>query len=185
MCMIVDANKLGSLSSEKANGDAAPIRSWLGKRSGKLVYSSGGKFKGELNHPSKKMLVEYARAGYATLYLAERFAKDEAQLRGNSELKSDDPHILALARHSRARILYTADKDLMRDFKNKKLIDHPRGRIYSGSQNAGLLTRKACLSGVEAVRVIEEPKTAPVSGVIQTRNVAPSRTRATSSRGSL
>jgi len=45
--------------------------------------------------------------------------------------KSDDPHIIALAQISGARLLYTNDKALQKDFKRKELIDSPRWKIYS------------------------------------------------------
>lgn len=45
--------------------------------------------------------------------------------------KSDDPHIIALAQISGARLLYSNDEKLQEDFKNKSLIDNPRGKVYS------------------------------------------------------
>ncbi len=144
MCMIVDANKLGSLLSDKPTADVVPIHDWLNKRSGKLVYSTDGGFADEAGGRSAKRLAGYARAGRATVIPTEAFAEDERQLRNNKGLRSDDPHVLALARYSRARVLYTADADLIRDFKDKQFIAKPRGKVYSGSQNARLLTRSTC-----------------------------------------
>ena len=62
----------------------------------------------------------------------------------HDNLRSDDPHVLALARTAGVRLLYTGDRDLMADFKNKELIDRPRGRVYTGAANAPLLTAVAC-----------------------------------------
>ena len=42
------------------------------------------------------------------------------------------------------RLLYTADKDLIADFKDKRFIDNPRGRVYSSAANASLLARSVC-----------------------------------------
>lgn len=39
---------------------------------------------------------------------------------------------------------HTGDNDLIADFKNKQFIGKPRGKVYSGSANADLLTRSAC-----------------------------------------
>ena len=44
---------------------------------------------------------------------------------------SDDPHVLALAQMSGARLLYSNDKELRNDFKNRKLIHSPNGKVYS------------------------------------------------------
>ena len=45
--------------------------------------------------------------------------------------QSDDPHVLALAQISGARLLYTNDRALQRDFNNHRLIDEPRGKVYT------------------------------------------------------
>ena len=53
------------------------------------------------------------------------------ELREDQRLKSDDPHVIALAQVSGARLLYTNDEDLQKDFRNKNLINNPAGKIYS------------------------------------------------------
>jgi hypothetical protein len=55
---------------------------------------------------------------------------EQKRLEAVGKYKSDDPHILALARVSRVRLLCSNDHLLCADFKNKKLIDKPRGKIY-------------------------------------------------------
>lgn len=65
-------------------------------------------------------------------------------LQGTGQLRSNDPHILALARASGARLLYTADKDLIADFKNPRIVSRPRGKVYSGAANARLLAGASC-----------------------------------------
>ena len=144
MCIIVDANRLGIFLSAPITEDAVPIHEWLTKGGGKLVYSTSGQFSAEMGSLSKRRLAERYRAGRAIAIPAPEFRNDEQQLRNNSDVRSDDFHILALARYSGARILYTGDAALIQDFKNKRLIDKPRGKIYSGRQNADLLTRSAC-----------------------------------------
>ena len=146
MCMIVDANRLGKFLADPPNEDTLPIRKWLNRRSGAgtLVYSTGGKFQRDLGPKARKGLEAYVRAGKARLVRAAEFAEDEAKLRVSDQLQSDDPHVLALARASGARLLYTGDGDLIADFKNHRLIHTPRGKIYSRAANANLLTSSAC-----------------------------------------
>ena len=53
---------------------------------------------------------------------------------------SDDSHIIALAQISGARLLYTNEssekkKRLCEDFKNRNLINQPRGKIYTSRKN--------------------------------------------------
>ena len=144
--MIVDANKLGRFLAEPPDEDVLSIRKWLDRPSGAgtLVYSTGGKFAGELGSKARQKLVVHARAGKARLIPADRFADDEGALKAGGQLRSDDPHVLALARASGARILYTGDKALIADFKDPSLIHEPRGKIYSSAANANLLTSMAC-----------------------------------------
>ena len=144
MCIIVDANRLGAFLSDPANEDAAPIRDWLDRRGGRIVYSTGGAFAREMGHRTRAKLLTYVRAGKAQVVSADRFVDDERSLRESTDLHSDDPHVLALARWTRVRLLYTGDASLIADFKNKQLIDHPRGKVYSSAANADLLTRAAC-----------------------------------------
>lgn len=144
MCVIVDANRMGDFLSRPMRPDSEPIDRWLRRRRGKLVYSTGGRFTREMSYVKKRQFLDYVRAGYTLLVPSDTFAEDERSLREGGSLESDDAHVLALARESGARLLYTHDSPLMRDFKDKGIIDAPRGKIYSGAQNAGLLSSKIC-----------------------------------------
>ena len=53
------------------------------------------------------------------------------QLANEDVCHSDDEHVVAVAQLSSARLLYTNDRDLQRDFNNKALIDQPRGKVYT------------------------------------------------------
>ena len=55
----------------------------------------------------------------------------ENAIRNEGMYESDDPHVLALAQISGARLLYTNDRALQRDFGRRDLIADPRGRVYS------------------------------------------------------
>ena len=144
--MIVDANMLAEFLADPIRDDAAPIHDWLDRRGGSPVYSTGGRYGAELDRSPnlKTKLADYARRGRARVIPAEEFAPDERALARRPDLRSDDPHVLALARASRARLLYTRDNDLMNDFTNKALIDRPRGKVYRRASNRRLLTRTVC-----------------------------------------
>ncbi len=144
MCMIVDTNQLGKLLVQPEDEDTAPVHKWLRKGRGRIVYSTGGKFEQEIVRTMRDRLREYSRNGRARLVPAEDVARMEQSLRDDPRRRSDDPHIIALARVSRARLLYSGDKDLIKDFTSRDIIKGPRGKVYSGSRNAGLLTRDAC-----------------------------------------
>ena len=63
--------------------------------------------------------------------------KGEEKLLQEERCRSNDTHVIALAQISGARLLYSNDKDLHVDFKNKRLIDEPRGKIYSTNEDKG------------------------------------------------
>ena len=61
----------------------------------------------------------------------ESVRERERTIRNEGLCESDDPHILALAQISGARLLYTNDRALQRDFGRRDLIADPCGRVYS------------------------------------------------------
>ena len=143
VCMIIDANVMGKFLREPENEDCDPIYRWL-RSGGKIMYSWGGQFKYEIGVSAKSKLSELAAKGNAILVDAEKFHDIERDIMIRNLCKSDDFHILALANFTGARVLYTKDRNLIKDFKNKILIDNPRGRIYSSKSNAGLLNQSVC-----------------------------------------
>ena len=124
--------------------DSEPIREWL-KAGGRLVYSIGGGFSKEIGNSSsyRKRLAIYASAGQAHRIPSKYFAEDEKKLK-NFDIRSDDPHVLALARFTRTRLLYTNDPELIEDFKDHNLLKNPRGKVYSTAKNSDLLTQTTC-----------------------------------------
>ena len=144
MCLIVDADRMGIFLETPEHEDAEPVHRWLRRGVGRLVYSTGGKFDSELYKRARELLGAYRRAGRATFVPEEAFENDARRLEAEASLRSNDAHVLALARASRARLLYTGDKDLRADFKDAQIISRPRGKIYSGAKNRLLLNANAC-----------------------------------------
>ena len=108
-----------------------------------MVYSAYGDIGKELMGVKEK-LESFSQAGRATLIAPEEIKQELKKLKKLNQHKSNDVHILALAKASGARLLYTADKALMEDFKKKEIIDEPRGKIYSSENNKNLLTLSLC-----------------------------------------
>ena len=144
MCIIVDANKMGAFLADPPGKDAAPVRRWIDTGSGSVVYSTAGKFADEIRGHARQRLLRYSQAGKAKFVPEESIRRRPEYPGGADQIRSDDPHVLALARATGVRLLYTGDADLIADFKDKAILDKPRGKIYSGAANAKLLTRSAC-----------------------------------------
>lgn len=130
MCAILDANVVHEVFSRNQRTEAGQaFFLWLKDRSGRLVV--GGKLRRELarSRIAQTWLVEGIRAGLV------RNANDDKVDQLSDELedvcRSDDPHVIALARVSGARLLYSNDRDLHRDFGDKDLLKGPRGKVFS------------------------------------------------------
>lgn len=136
MCLIVDADSAHLLFSNPPHADAKPAWDWIShpKRNGHLVF--GGENANEILgiEAATRALRELVRAGRATRVNPPELPKLLRKI-----CRSNDKHIIALARESGARILYSHDQRLHVDFKNSKLIDGPRGTIYQFAKHRNLL----------------------------------------------
>ena len=136
MCLIVDASVVGEMFSGDDASAGKAILNWLNDRKGTIVV--GGKLLKELDQGSNKF-TEWARQ--ALLGEVMRKVDDTkvdvrtTQLSNAGGCKSNDPHVIALAQLGGARLLYSNDRDLHHDFRNKRLIDKPRGKVYSTLRN--------------------------------------------------
>ena len=132
MCAIIDANVVGDVFQPSSCEAARKFFEWVNTGRGRLV--AGGKVLTELDENSTFKIWRQQ----ATLAGRIKIEKDDAirervnKLQSEGVLyRSDDLHVLALAQVSGARLLYSNDRDLQHDFKNKDLINNPRGRVYS------------------------------------------------------
>lgn len=137
MCVIIDANVAADAFRNPTVGHHAPVFAWIEKRGGQLVV--GGRLLRELYivQHCKRYVIRLLQAGLARRMPAEDVDSEEKRI--ENFCVSDDAHIVALARVSGARTLYSADTDLHKDFRNRKLISKPMGRIYQTSSHAHLL----------------------------------------------
>lgn len=133
MCAIIDRNAAIELMGPKCpNAGTEFLRRVEG---GKLKVVVGGKLRQELNSTKfRQWIVEALRAGRAESINDDRVNRESTKIRNAGMCQSNDPHIIALAQISGARLLYTNDKDLHTDFKDRRLIDIPRGKIYTTNE---------------------------------------------------
>ena len=130
MCAIVDANVAHEVFGSDRPEAGVKFFEWINSGIGRLV--AGGKLLEELNRTSAR---EWARQALnAGLIRNVRETDVNArmeELQNERACRSNDPHILALAQISGARLLYSNDRNLQRDFSNRSLIGNPPGKIYS------------------------------------------------------
>lgn len=135
MCAIVDTNAVGELWDRGSSPAGQRFRRWVEGPSGGLAV--GGQVKQELESSSAaRWLLELDRTGKLKRVDDSRVDLQAARLRSvpasdPGSCRSDDHHVIALAQISGARLLFSNDRDLHKDFKNKQLIDQPSGTVYS------------------------------------------------------
>ena len=141
MCAIIDANVVGEVFGPNPTPAGKEFRAWIIKRSGRLIC--GGELLEELMGSSdgfRKWAREALNSGRMKNINKKEVETRTKKIRQESLHSSNDPHILALAQVSGARLLYSDDKKLREDFKNKKLLD-PVGSIYSTLRGRNLTRR--------------------------------------------
>jgi hypothetical protein len=138
MCLIIDANCAWELSNGAP--DATPIATWL-KRGDSRIAIGGTKLNIEYKKIGNFMKLLGVLDSRGQIHRAEEHLVDREAERIESELilTSDDPHILALAIVSGARIIYSHDSNLHTDFCNQHIIAKPQGKIYQNKNHAHLL----------------------------------------------
>ena len=129
MCAIIDANVAGEVFGPNPAPAGKKFLDWIDKGSERLICGD------ELLNELKRIegFREWAKValdkGKMRNINEEKVRTRMAEIQQKS-IRSNDPHILALALASGARLLYSNDKKLHKDFKNPALID-PVGSIYS------------------------------------------------------
>lgn len=132
MCAIVDANVAGEVFGPSPQPAGEKFFEWINKGSNRLV--AGGKLLEELELSSRDFRIWASvaiSAGKMRIISESAVNARTEEIHGEGVCRSDDPHVLALAQVSGARLLYSNDRALQQDFKDKELIDSPRGRVYS------------------------------------------------------
>lgn len=141
MCLIVDVNVAHSLISPDI--DSMPVMDWIDK--GGIVVS-GGKLQRELakHNEVRRFLRVLSQKGTLRTENGRIIGRETSQIR--DQCVSDDPHIIGLARVSGARLLFSRDRKLHRDFGNVRLLSRPRGKVYQNHTHQHLLLSSVCRS---------------------------------------
>ena len=143
MCVIVDANAAAETLASTPSEDAVPVRNWLEKANGRMVF--GGVLQDELAKVKTawRSIYKLWQAGRAIQIPRSRIEQETSIIKAKHALRSDDPHVIALARVSGARVLFSRDRALHADFGNPELVANPRGRVYQRRSHMRLLHHDA------------------------------------------
>jgi hypothetical protein len=147
MCVIVDVNVAARVLLRSDDQDFAPVSLRLiGKSKRSLILVYGGRLLDEYkrHHALIRILAVLDRNGRAIQRSAIEIQVAERKLRLDGNCVSNDLHILALATISGTRLLVSLDQDLHQDFKNPRVLNGPRGRIYQNRNHLPVLQRTEC-----------------------------------------
>ncbi len=130
MCAIIDANVVNLLFGDHPREPAAYFLRWLSRRNGGIIVV-GGRLYHELEKNQKflQFFTDRFQSGRARRIKDEIVEADEACIR-HLQTRSNDTHVLALARVSGARLLFTNDENLKLDFGNPAIMGTP-GYVYT------------------------------------------------------
>ena len=134
MCsnIIIDVNKASGFTNPNEPKCDALLRDHIEKNHFKVVYShprDPSFEKDRKNNKWNNLLEKWRFSGNAKPGPKD-LSRSIQMLENSNKLKSDDSHILALARATGTSILYTDDKDLVIDFTNPQIIGMNNIRRY-------------------------------------------------------
>ena len=137
MCAIVDTNVYHQVFSTGSQSSAGKyFLDWLMRGNGGTLVSGGGHLR-ELNRIAdfKRVFAERLQAGRARRISDEVVDSETETLRSQGICRSNDEHVVALAKVSGARLLFTNDNALQDDFRDRQIIRGTRGRVYTTTQS--------------------------------------------------
>lgn len=155
MCAILDRSKFGEFI--KPTDEGRLFRDWLEEEDGCIVYpvdDETGKIPPALTGYMRRLIEEFSNSRKLRRVLLDYRERGKVRRVFLSEvarhyptgakIRSDDSHILALALASGARLLYTGDKKLAKDFANSDIIGNPAGEVYMSAVDQERLRPDIC-----------------------------------------
>ena len=146
MCLIIDADLAAAIFRPSPDEDFRPLLRWLLSHDKTGILVTGGLNRDQLARVDAafRAMATLSKAGRLHL-VADQAVAAEVRVVRVMRIRSNDEHVIALARVSRARTLCTGDGDLQKDFKDCRLINDPRGSVYRTAEHEHLLRHtKGC-----------------------------------------
>lgn len=160
MCGILDASSAHEVFGASRTPAGEDFLVWIDSEHGSMVV--GGKQLEELRRAAASTYEEWAEEavmdGRLRVENRARVDREADRLRISGDCKSNDEHVIALAIVSGARLLFSRDKELVSDFKNRSLfenspeLDRLSGRVLRGRVLPTGTTRNARRSRNQMLR---------------------------------
>ena len=135
MCAIIDNDVSHQVFGANPTGPGLFFRDWLGRSNGGIIVAGGRLFRELIQNPNFRSFFEARQQAGRAIRIPDSVVDAvEAELQ-SVDTRSNDKHVLALARVSGARLLFTNDRALQYDFRNARIVPGTRGRIYTTVQH--------------------------------------------------
>lgn len=143
LCLIVDTSVSGIFFGPTSKNPYIDALKCV--LSGRTKFVTGGKNLDELSKNAKirTQIVRWGGLGLAITVEKRAIITEIQRVIASRLCKSNDEHIIALAKISKARTLCTNDRLLQDDFKNIRLL-RPKGRIFKDGTHAHIFDRIKC-----------------------------------------
>ncbi len=133
MCTIIDANVRDQVFGDSRPKAGEYLFDQLNSDMKNLKLVVGGKLLQELSQSTAfntwlQTALQFGRAQRVPDEEVEIAAKE---LQQKQICTSDDEHVVALAEVSGARLLFTNDKPLQKDFGNRQILGGIQGKVYT------------------------------------------------------
>ena len=142
MCAIVDANVGHEVfDPDRQTGAGRLFYNWLMRPNGGTIVVGGALLR-ELNRSDafRRFFGDRLLANRARLIPDDDVSQAQEQIRSQGSHSSNDEHILALAQVSGARLLFTNDRALQDDFRDRSIVGGTRGRVYTTRERSDVRT---------------------------------------------
>ena len=146
-CAIIDKNAVGEVWG-RGRGNSPAGQAFAHKiQTGEIHVAVGGGLRQELEGSTVFQIWarDAALAGIVHYYNDNQVDEKTEKLKNADTCVSNDQHVIALAQISGARLLYTNDKRLQRDFGNPRLIAEPPGVIFTTNDSKNLTEEQEAL----------------------------------------
>ena len=129
--MIIDNDVRDEVFGDAESAAGSYMLDWLTTGPGRLVV--GGKLRRELGDSRAfgTWLRTALRVGRVVDVGDSAVDAESEALERRGVCRSNDFHVLALARKSKARLLFTNDRRLQQDFRDPRIVARPRGIVYT------------------------------------------------------
>lgn len=131
MCAIIDNDVSHQVFGTNPTEPGLFFRNWLGRSNGGIIVAGGRLFRELIQNTNFQTFFEARQQAGRAIRIPDAVVDAAEEELQSVDTRSNDKHVLALALVSGARLLFTNDRALQEDFRDRRIIAGTRGRVYT------------------------------------------------------